>query len=415
MVEIKFALAATPASSGVDPKDHREISVFFRSLRIEATGGATVAVDFSSAEVLAQQGIYGFWEMESQGVWSAGGQSAVVFDTVPSPSREWWMELDATAFLAAFPEVEVRIQTSEGHKGIAKINGSGPVMVRLRRPIWGGSRRMVVGDFGKCHSRRNVTRLPTRPLLTLVVVNREKAWLTRLAAIAAGSSQIQVPFEILCVDNGSSAETLTRLREAEVPMRLIELGQNRGFGVANNLAAEEARGEYVLFLNNDAFLQPGAVSEMLVAFQKHSDCAAIGPVLRYPDGTRQEAGCSVAVDGHPIRHGREDRGFDLKGLPRYRAVDYVSGACLMMRRAEFLAMGGFAPKYSPAYYEDTDLCLRLQARGKRVYLASRATCHHIENATGGGIEAGAWASRTAEANRQIFLKDWGEWLERRGG
>ena len=188
-----------------------------------------------------------------------------------------------------------------------------------------------------------------------------------------------------------------------------------GYGVANNLAAEEARGEYVLFLNNDAFLQPGAVSEMLVAFQKHSDCAAVGPVLRYPDGTLQEAGCSVAVDGHPIRHGREDRGFDLKGLPRYQPVDYVSGACLMMRRAEFLAMGGFAPKYSPAYYEDTDLCLWIQRRGKRVYLASRATCCHIENATAGGIEAGAWASRTAEAHRQIFLKDWGEWLERRRG
>jgi GT2 family glycosyltransferase len=85
----------------------------------------------------------------------------------------------------------------------------------------------------------------------------------------------------------------------------------------------------------------------------------------------------------------------------------------MVKRDEFLAMGGFSPKYSPAYYEDTDFCLRLLLRGKRVYLASRASCYHIENATSQDIEGGAWATRLSEAHRALFLQDWAAYLASR--
>jgi GT2 family glycosyltransferase len=131
------------------------------------------------------------------------------------------------------------------------------------------------------------------------------------------------------------------------------------------------------------------------------------------DDTLQEAGCSIQPDGFPTRHGREDASFDLSSLPRFKTMDYVSGACLMVKRDEFLAMGGFAPKYSPAYYEDTDLCLRLLLRAKRVYLASKTSCYHIENATSRDIENGAWATRTSEAHREVFLQDWAPYLTSR--
>jgi GT2 family glycosyltransferase len=85
----------------------------------------------------------------------------------------------------------------------------------------------------------------------------------------------------------------------------------------------------------------------------------------------------------------------------------------MIRKSDFLEMGGFAEKYSPAYYEDTDLCMRSLLYGQKVYLASRANCYHIENATTSSIEDGAWATRTSEAHREIFLKDWGAYLESR--
>ena len=85
----------------------------------------------------------------------------------------------------------------------------------------------------------------------------------------------------------------------------------------------------------------------------------------------------------------------------------------MIRKSDFLSMGGFAEKYSPAYYEDTDLCMRALLYDQKVYLASRANCYHIENATTSAIDQGAWATRTAEAHREIFLKDWGKYLASR--
>jgi GT2 family glycosyltransferase len=85
----------------------------------------------------------------------------------------------------------------------------------------------------------------------------------------------------------------------------------------------------------------------------------------------------------------------------------------MIRKADFLEMDGFLEQYSPAYYEDTDLCMRALLYGQKVYLASRANCYHIENATTSTKEDGAWANRTSEAHREIFLKDWGKYLASR--
>ena len=235
--------------------------------------------------------------------------------------------------------------------------------------------------------------------------------MTRVAAVAAASSKARVPFEILCVDNGSSSANLAVLHNAEAEMRFLEFQENKGFGEANNLAAAEARGVFLLFLNNDAFLQPGCVDEMLKCFEIQPDCGAVGPVLRWPAGTLQEAGCGLQPGGYPIRHGRGDPNFSVKALKRYQLVDYVSGACLMMRRTDFLEIGGFDPIYSPAYYEDTDLCMRLRGMGKAICLASRAECYHIENATSHGVESAEWATRQSEKNRLIFMEKWDKILK----
>jgi len=382
-------------------------------LRISASNGESIECDFSNSEVLRKHALFGFWQPESGGVWSAGGRSALVFEGNLGNSRSLHLELEAHPFAEAFAENGVEIKTSVGHYAKLKITTAGRSVVRLERPFLFSKTRLVTGDLRRAIIRRNVSNLRRNPKISLIILNLNKPLLSRLSAIAAASSQIPVPFEILCVDNGSDAKSLAKLRAAEVPMRFLELGENKGFGAANNMAANEARGEYVLFLNNDAFLKPHAVSEMFAAFQTHSDCAAVGPVLRYPDETLQEAGCSIEPDGHPIRHGRGDTNYDLKSLPRFVPVDYVSGACLMMRRADFLEIGGFDPVFSPAYYEDTDLCMRLVTKGKKVYLASRAACYHIENATSHSAESAEWTAQQAEKNRIIFLERWAQQLLRK--
>jgi len=413
VIQFTFNRCSSPAEIGLDHSDERKLAVFFRMLRISASNGESIECDFSNSEVLRKHVLFGFWQPESGGVWSAGGRSALVFEGNLGNSRSLQLKLEAHPFAEAFAENGVEIKTSAGHYAELNITTAGSVAVHLARPFLFPKTRLVTGDLRRAMIRCNVSNLRRNPKISLIILNLNKPLLSRLSAIAAASSQISVPFEILCVDNGSDAKSLAQLRAAEVPICLLELSDNKGFGVANNMAANEARGEYLLFLNNDAFLKPHTLREMLFAFQTHGDCAAVGPVLRYPDETLQEADCSIQPDGHPIRHGRGDANYDLKSLPRFAPVDYVSGACLLMKRADFLEIGGFDPVFSPAYYEDTDLCMRLGAKGKKVYLASRAVCYHIENATSHSAESAEWTAQQAEKNRIIFLERWAQQILRK--
>ena len=408
-MEISYSKCSSPALVSSDLEDRRILSIAYRSIEL-VNNESTLSPRTCNTR---HQQIFGFYPNESWGVWSAGKKSCLSFPDVINSKNRIDLILDAHPFTEAFKSCSISIKTSSGHRGKAKISGRGSIKIGLKKTLLRRDSRLVVGDFSQIDTPYNFSHNDKLPTISIILLNQEKHHLTCLAAIAAASSAPRVSFEILCVDNGSSSECLQEIRKSDVPMRLIELGENKGFGLANNLAANEARGEYLLFLNNDAFLDQGAVDEMFIAFQRTPDCRIVGSVLRYPDGTMQEAGATLQPDGRPVRHGRNDQKFNLRKLPRFHPVDYVSGASLMIRKSDFLEMGGFDQKYAPAYYEDTDLCMRALLYGQKVYLASRACCYHIENATSSTIEHGAWATSTAEAHRNIFLKDWGGYLATR--
>lgn len=354
--------------------------------------------------------IFGFYQQESWGRWSAGKKSCIFIPDYQFEKGPIHLVLDAHVFREVFNQCRIAISTSTGHRGRVIITKKNIYHVTLRKSLIPRSKRLVVGDYSKISTTQNVSQKSEVPSVSIILLNHEKSHLTNLSSVAAASSGVKVPFEILCADNGSTQKCINELREGEVPIKILELPKNLGFSCANNLAAWEARGEYLLFVNNDAFLDDGAVDEMMGAFQVMPDCRIAGTVLRFPDGTIQEAGATIQSNGHPIRHGRNDPKFKPRKLPRFQSVDYVSGACLMIRKSDFLEMGGFDEKYSPAYYEDTDLCMRSLLYGQKVYLASRANCYHIENATTSTIEQRDWARQTGEKHRKKFLEDWGAYL-----
>lgn len=251
------------------------------------------------------------------------------------------------------------------------------------------------------------------PKLSVVIVNFNKAQLTLKSVKSVLESSISVPFEIIVVDNGSDVREHEILKAAATSFRLLRLERNAFFGEGSNLGAEAALGEYLLFLNNDAFLLPGTVEELLEAFAGNSDCGATGPVFYYPDGRLQEAGAFVNSYGASRQRGKGDPWFRVEALPRFDVVDYVSGACLMIRRQDFRQLGGFDPIYAPAYYEDTDLCLKLRGVSLKVYLASNARCVHIEGASSSSLpDPDARRARTA-AQRRAFVGRWGRALRGR--
>ena len=158
--------------------------------------------------------------------------------------------------------------------------------------------------------------------------------------------------------------------------------ENLGFIGTCNAGATLARGEYIVFLNNDTLVQPGWLDALLATFARFPDTGLAGSKLVYPDGRLQEAGGIVYRSGRAANFGRNGDPTD----PRYnfvREVDYCSGAAIMLPTSLFTSLGGFDPHYAPAYYEDTDLAMRVRERGLRVRFQPASVVVHLEGATSG--------------------------------
>ena len=213
------------------------------------------------------------------------------------------------------------------------------------------------------------------PQISIVVVLYNRAELT-LHCLRSIVEQGFESLEIIIIDNASTDETpqmLDRLQGA----RIIHNNENRHFLLAVNQAAREARGEYILILNSDTQLMPGALASALNTIRAAPDIGAVGGRLILLDWTLQEAGSIVWRDGSCLGYGRGDTPF----APMYmfrRDVDYCSAAFLMTSRAVWERLGGFDERYKPAYYEDSDYCARLWENGLRVVYDPNAVILHYE-------------------------------------
>jgi GT2 family glycosyltransferase len=210
----------------------------------------------------------------------------------------------------------------------------------------------------------------------LVLFNRAELTLVCLRSLA---EHFCVPMEIIIVDNASQDET-PRLLDQLKGARVIRNTENRNFLLAVNQAAREARGEYLLILNNDAQLLPGTLQSTLRTIRSAKDIGAVGGRLILLDGTLQEAGSIVWRNGSCLGYGRGDNPF----APMYmfrRDVDYCSGAFLMTPRTIWEQLGGFDERFKPAYYEETDYCMRLWEKGLRVVYDPNSVLLHYEFAS----------------------------------
>jgi GT2 family glycosyltransferase len=188
-------------------------------------------------------------------------------------------------------------------------------------------------------------------------------------------------YEVIVVDDHSSAETKSCLERVK-GLRLLTNDTNRGFIHSCNAAARAARGEFLVFLNNDTEVTENWLAALLRVFENRADAGLVGAKLLYPDGRLQEAGGIIWSDGSGVNYGRGD----LPDRPEYnylRAVDYCSGACLLMRKAFFEQLNGFDDFYAPAYYEDSDLAFKVREAGKTVYYQPFSVVTHHEGVSSG--------------------------------
>lgn len=206
-------------------------------------------------------------------------------------------------------------------------------------------------------------------------------------------------FEVIVVDDGSRDETADALPQIE-GLRYHRRAQNGGFIAACNDGAALARGDYLIFLNNDTIPQPGWLEALLGTFDAEPGTGLVGAQLLYPDGRLQEAGGVVFADGSGWNYGR----FESPDDPRFaylRDCDYASGAAIAIPRALFASLGGFDRRYAPAYYEDTDLAFAVRAAGHRVVYQPAARVVHVEGATA-GTDTGSGMKAHQVRNRITF-------------
>jgi GT2 family glycosyltransferase/glycosyltransferase involved in cell wall biosynthesis len=219
-----------------------------------------------------------------------------------------------------------------------------------------------------------------------------------------------VSMEVIVVDDGSTDETLYAAFVVSGGIRLVRNGGNLGFVGSVNAGAAVARGTFLFLLNNDTEVKPGWLDELWHTFQRDAAVGVAGSKLLYPDGKLQEAGGIVWRQGTAMNWGRGDD----PERPEYcfmRDADYVSGAALMIPRALFQAVGGLTAALAPAYYDDTDLCFKVRAAGRRVVMQPLSQVVHHEGVSAGADPDGQGMKRFQRVNHRRFLQTWLEELQ----
>lgn len=241
------------------------------------------------------------------------------------------------------------------------------------------------------------------PVASIVIPVYNNSALTRACLASIAEHAGDVPMEVIVVDDESTDDTRAVLAEV-AGLRSFRNESNRGFIDSCNRGAGEARGEYLVFLNNDTTVTPGWLESLLDTFRAFDDAGLVGAKLVYPDGRLQEAGGIIFNDASGWNYGRGDD----PDRPEYnfvREADYCSGACIAVRRRVFDELGRFDERYRPAYYEDTDLAFKVREAGLRVYYQPACTIVHHEGATS-GTDTATGTKRYQLVNQKKFRQRW---------
>jgi O-antigen biosynthesis protein len=258
-----------------------------------------------------------------------------------------------------------------------------------------------------------VLNTSNEPLLSIVipVFNQSGYTLNCLRSITDVLEHSRLKAEVIVVDDCSTDDTQEML-DRFTGIHVISNETNSGFIDACNCGAAEARGEYLLFLNNDTLVRNGCFEELIETFRLKPEAGLVGAKLLYPDGRLQEAGGIIWNDASGWNYGR----LDDPDKPEYcylREVDYCSGACIAIPRKVFQQLGGFDTHYRPAYCEDSDLAFRVRQAGFKVYYQPLAQVVHFEGITSGRDTARSVKSHQV-GNQQKFFEKWSETIANYG-
>jgi N-acetylglucosaminyl-diphospho-decaprenol L-rhamnosyltransferase len=242
------------------------------------------------------------------------------------------------------------------------------------------------------------------PTLLILVVSWNTRDLLRDCLVSLGPAA-HPEWDVLVVDNASTDDSVAMVRSGFPTVRLIENAVNVGYAVANNQGLRASAAPYALLLNSDTRATPDAIRGLIAFMDAHPEAGAVSPRLLRPDGTAQP----YAFGGDPtlsylLRRGAlrvaARRPLHDWAIAQTRSVDWVSGACLLVRRTAFEQVGLLDEGFF-MYFEDNDWCLRLRRAGWKTYYHPAQGIVHLG---GQSLARSPNAQRSYEASLRYFYR-----------
>jgi len=255
------------------------------------------------------------------------------------------------------------------------------------------------------------------PEVSVIIVNwNARQYLARcLAALAEHGAGVD--YDLWVVDNASEDDSVAFVQRAYPQAHLIVNAQNVGFARANNQAMAQSTGRFLLLLNSDAFLQAGALEALLQAMRDHPDTGIAGAQLFYEDGRLQRSCYAFPTLASELwqtlwldrlfPHSRVFGGYQMTwwAMDTPREVDWVMGACILVRREALEQVGGFDETFF-MYSEETDLCYRMKQAGWKVRYVPEARVVHVWGGSA-NLAGRETLIRLYQSRVQFFRKHYG--------
>ena len=287
---------------------------------------------------------------------------------------------------------------------------------KIRHPFGGGIKTVDHGADGDSGIQKGLEEYEPiqfsqweKPIVSIVipVYNEFDYTYGCLRSILENSGDI--PYEIILADD-CSTDLTKEIRKVVSHIVIARTEKNVRFLLNCNQAAKRAKGDYILFLNNDTEVHENWLEPLVTLMESDDTIGMSGSKLVYADGTLQEAGGIIWQDGSGWNYGNGQDAL----LPEFnyvKDVDYISGAAIMIRRDLWESIGGFDERYVPAYCEDSDLAFEVRKRGYRVVYQPGSVVTHFEGVSNGTDLTEGVKQYQVDNSRKLREK-WKEELDR---
>ena len=216
-----------------------------------------------------------------------------------------------------------------------------------------------------------------KPLISIIIPTKDNAKLLKACIESIETISSYKNYEILVIDNGNEKEE-AKIYLNSLKYKVLPYYKPFNFSRINNFAVTSAKGEYIIFLNDDTSIISQNWMECMLEHSTKPNVGAVGALLFYPNDTIQHAGVLIGIGGitsHAFEGlPRSDNGY--KGLVQtIRECSAVTGACLMIKKSVFEQIGGFDETLAYSF-NDVDLCLRLREKGYSIIYTPHAQLYH---------------------------------------